>query len=291
MGAEFIVTTDSGCDLSIEYCSSREIIPYVMDFVLNGQTYPDTMHHEDLRKFYEGMKAGDVPKTSQITPYQYCEFWKPLLSRGLPIVHIALGSGISGTCANGVQAAELLKEEYPESRIFVVDSTLASVGYGMLAIMAADMRDAGKSAEETVAYLNSVKSKINTYYTTGDLTYLYRSGRVSKAGMVVAHTLNIWPILNLDLDGHLIVQAKERGKKRTLERIEKTVSELCVNPEKQTLYICHSDIPQEAQEFGNALKEKFGFADVFYTYIGTTIGSNCGPGLMAAFFIGKERTN
>lgn len=74
--------------------------------------------------------------------------------------------------------------------------------------------------------LEKVKSNINTYYTTGDLTYLYRSGRVSRTGMVIAHALNIWPILNLDLDGHLIVQAKERGKKKTIERIHKIISEL-----------------------------------------------------------------
>lgn len=94
--------------------------------------------------------------------------------------------------------------------------------------------------------LEKVKSNINTYYTTGDLTYLYRSGRVSRTGMVIAHALNIWPILNLDLDGHLIVQAKERGKKKTIERIHKIISELCVDPEDQTLYICHSDIAEEA---------------------------------------------
>ena len=109
--------------------------------------------------------------------------------------------------------------------------------------------------------------------------------------MVVAHALNIWPILNLDLDGHLIVQAKERGKKKTIERIHKIISELCVDPEDQTLYICHSDIAEEAEQFGEDIKKEFGFRDVFYTYIGTTIGSNCGPGLMAAFFVGKKRTN
>ena len=117
------------------------------------------------------------------------------------------------------------------------------------------------------------------------------NGRVSRTGMVIAHALNIWPILNLDLDGHLIVQAKERGKKKTIERIHRIISELCVDPEDQTLYICHSDIAEEAEQFGEDIKKEFGFRDVFYTYIGTTIGSNCGPGLMAAFFVGKKRTN
>ncbi len=285
----FIVTTDSGCDLSIERCRERGIHPVAMNYSLNGENMRDTMETKDLKEFYDGMRNGDVPQTSQITPHQYTEFWTPLLKHCLPIIHISLGGSISGTYANGVMAAKMLKEEYPDSDIRVIDSTLASVGYGMLAEKAADMRDEGKSIDECEKKLNELKERINTCYTTGDLTYLYRSGRVSKTGMVIAHTLNIWPILKLDLEGHLIVQSKERGKKNTVSRIHDIIGELCENPEEQTLVICHSDIPEEAKCFGEGIKEKFGFKDVIYTYIGTTIGSNCGPGLVAAFFIGKKR--
>ena len=287
----FIVTTDSGCDLPLSFCSSRVIIPLKMNYAIGDKNYTDTMDPKDLKSFYDGMRAGDVPKTSQVTPYQFTEFWMPLLEKKQPIIHIALGSGISGTWANAVSAADMLMKENPGADIRIIDSTLASVGYGMLAILAADLRDCGSNADECQMQLEKVKSNINTYYTTGDLTYLYRSGRVSRTGMVIAHALNIWPILNLDLDGHLIVQAKERGKKKTIERIHRIISELCVDPEDQTLYICHSDIAEEAEQFGEDIKKEFGFRDVFYTYIGTTIGSNCGPGLMAAFFVGKKRTN
>lgn len=287
---KFIVTTDSGCDLSGEYCESLGIVPLKMCWTAGEENITDTMVPTELEAFYDGMRSGTEPKTSQVTPYQYIEFWTPLLERKLPIVHIALGSAISGTYANGVKAAEMMREEHPDCVIHVVDSTLASVGYGMLAINAAKMRDEGFTPEQCVAELERTKASVNTIYTTGDLTYLYRSGRVSRTGMVVAHALNIWPILRLNIEGTLLVTAKERGKKHTLDRINKIIEEAVLEPEKQTLYICHSDIPEEAHEFGESLKELFGFKDVFYTYIGTTIGSNCGPGLMAAFFTGKDRT-
>ena len=287
---KFIVTTDSGCDLSGAFCAQRGIIPCKMSYTVDGQCLGDTMDPADLHRFYERMRAGAAPKTSQLTPYDYIEFWRPLLGMKKPIVHIALGSGISGTWANGVAAAKMLAEEEPGADVRVIDSTLASVGYGMLAIMATDMRDAGQNADECVERIEAVKANVNTYYTTGDLTYLYRSGRVSRTGMVVAHALNIHPILNLDLEGHLIVQAKERGKKNTIAHIHRIIEEKCPAPQEQTLYICHSDIRGQAEEFGEEIREKFGFKDVFYTYIGTTIGSNCGPGLMAAFFVGNKRT-
>ena len=134
----FIVTTDSGCDLPLSFCSSRGIIPLKMNYAIGDKNYTDTMDPKDLKSFYDGMRSGDTPKTSQVTPYQFTEFWTPLLEKKQPIIHIALGSGISGTWANAVSAADMLMQDHPDADIRVIDSTLASVGYGMLAILAAD---------------------------------------------------------------------------------------------------------------------------------------------------------
>ena len=287
---KFIVATDSGCDLPYSELEKRDIIPLRICYELDGTVHADTMLHADCISFYQAMRNGAAPKTSQLNTMEFVDFWKPLLEKGLPIVHICLGSGISGTYSNGLAAVELIKQENPEAEIFLIDSTLASVGYGMLALQAADMRDAGAEAADCVAWIEAHKAEINTYYTTSDLTYLYRSGRVSRTGMVIAHALGINPILNLDLEGHLLVQEKTRGKNATIRRIHEIIRELAVSPETQTLYICHSDIPDEAREFGEGIREEFGFRDVYYTYIGTTIGAHAGPGLKAAFFYGKPRT-
>lgn len=288
---QFRVTTDSGCDLPMSLCKEKGILPLQLQYTIDETAYTDTMEPEDCRRFYRQMREGKLPRTSQINPEQFLDFWTHLFAvSDLPIVHICMGSGISGTYQNGLLALELLKARKPEAKVLLIDSTLASVGYGMLALKAAALRDEGLSPEDCAKWLDARKIEINTYYTTGDLTYLYRSGRVSRAGMAVAHALNIWPILNLDRGGHLIVQEKARGKRRTVQRIHKIIDELCVDPAGQTLFICHSDIEDEAREFGEELKETFGFRDVYYTYIGCTIGTHAGPGLMAAFFFGKPRT-
>lgn len=286
----FCVATDSGCDLPLSKCEERGIYTLKLEYRFGEELINDSMLHEDCHKFYDRMRSGEVPKTSQVNIMQYLDCWKEIAPLGLPIVHICLGSGISGSYANGLLAIEDFHEEYPDIPVYLVDSTLASVGYGVLSLIAADMRDDGKTAEETAAYLNEIKGNMQPYYTTDDLTYLYRSGRVSKTGMVVAHALNINPILNLDLEGHLQVIEKMRGQKNTIKRIHKIIEDTVLEADKQTLYICHSDIPEKAKAFGDEIKEMFGFKDVYYTYIGPTIGSHCGPGLMAAFYFGKKRT-
>ncbi|MGI5850325.1 MAG: DegV family protein [Christensenellales bacterium] len=286
----FIITTDSGCDLPMSICVERAIIPLQLKYVIEDKIFTDSMHHENCREFYDKMRRGAVPKTSQVNVFEFVDFWKTLLPKGLPIVHISLGSGISGTYANGLLARDILIKEHPDAKIFVVDSTLASVGYGMLALKAADMRDQGISPKDCVEWLEAHKVEINTYYTTSDLTYLCRSGRVSRVGAMVGTMFKINPILNLDKEGHLIVQEKIRGEKATIKRIYAIIKDLAVNPENQTLYICHSDIIDKAKSFGDKLCQYLGFRDVYYTYIGPTIGSHSGPGLMAAFFFGKPRT-
>jgi len=261
-----------------------------MPYYIEEETFQDTMNHEDFKSFYDRIRDGAIPRTSQINVYEFVAFWESLLDLQLPIVHICLGSGISGTYSNGLQAVEIMKEKYPNQEIYLVDSTLASVGYGMLAIKAAEMRDQGKTAQECIEWLEKHKIEINTYYTTDNLEYLYKSGRVSHAGAIIGTALKINPILNLNKEGKLLVQEKKRGRKATIRRIHDIIRELVVNPQEQTLYICHSDILEEAKDFGEGLKQDLGFKDVYYTYIGPTIGTHAGPGLMAAFFYGKPRT-
>lgn len=286
----FIVTTDSGCDLPMSLLQEHGILPFLLGYEIDGVVFKDTMLHRDCHDFYEKMRAGAVPKTSQINVFQFIEFWRPLLKQDLPIIHISLGSGVSGTWHNGMEAAEILMKEIPGAEIHVIDSTLCSTGYGMLALKAAEIRDAGKTAAECVEWLERHKINVNTWYTTDELLYLRRSGRCSRASAVIGTALKICPILDLDAKGHLIVQERVRGLNRTIDRIRQIIGETVVDAANQTLYICHSDIPDQARAFGDGLQKTFGFRDVYYTYIGTIIGSNCGPGLMAAFYFGTPRT-
>lgn len=288
---KFCVASDSGCDLPDEYCKKRGICCYRMKYTVGTEKYEDRMAADDCRAFYDRMRAGAVPRTSQMAPSEFVGFWDMLYKTyGLPILHIALGSGISGTYSNAVIAKEVFLEKNPGAKLFVVDSTLASIGYGMLCVWAADLRDEGKLPEECEEFLNARKLYVNTYYTTDDLQYLYRSGRVSKTGMAVATALNINPILNLDDGGHLIVREKIRGRSRALARISDIVGQLVTDPERQTVYLCHSDCDRnEVESFSRKLIGRFGFRDSFVSYIGPTIGSHCGPGLLAAFFVGKAR--
>ncbi len=285
----FILTTDSSSDLSLQICKEKNIIPLMMTYTVNGEEIKDTMEETDIIAFYNKMRAGKETKTSQINAMEYVDFWTPLLSEGKPILHIALGSAISGTYENGVRAKNMILETNPDAEIYIVDSISASLGLGMLSILASDMRTEGKTAKECAQWLEENKHKAHAYYTTADLTYLHRGGRVSKTSKNVAHLLGIQPILNLAPDGKLQVFEKVRGDKATLKRFCEIAKNLAVDAQNQTLYISHADNIEKARLYGERLKEELGFKDVCYTYIGSTIGSHTGPALISVFFLGTER--
>ena len=284
------ITADSGCDLSLEKCMELDVLPYKMPFTMDGQPMVDGMTEESFKEFYRLMRAGGVAKTSQINPGEFLDFWRPMAEQGRNVLHISLAAAISGSCDNARSAAAQLMEEFPGWTCRVVDSANASAGFGLLVLRAVENRDKGMDIEANAADLESIHHEVNSIFTTNDLTYLYRGGRVSKTAAAFGTALKIVPILHLDYEGHLEVWQKVRGDKQCFKKLIQDVKDLVIDAQNQTLIISEADAPEKAREFGEALMRECGFKDIFYTHIGPIIGAHTGPGLISVFFVGKTRT-
>lgn len=287
--SSYIISTDSGCDLTLAAAQKLDVHVLPMQYEIDGETFTETMHQEDLAAFYEKMVQAKEVHTTAINIKDYINFWTPLLRTGLPIVHIAMGSGISSSYQNAVSARSILCEAYPDAQIYVVDSLGACMSYGILVIEAARLRENGASPAECVEAIERYRHGCNALYTTGDLEYLCRGGRVSRAGLIVSKTLNIWPVLNLNDKGELRAIDKCRGRARAFKRVSDLTRELVIKPEEQTLYVCHSNAPEAAAAYAEAICAQSPFRDVSITQIGTTIGAHTGPGLVTCFFYGQDR--
>ena len=286
---KYRITADSGCDLSLELCESLGVLPYKMLFTMDGELMTDGMTEDSFRRFYDMMRAGGVAKTSQINPGEFIDFWRPLAEAGEDVLHVSLAAAISGSCDNARSAAETLMAEHPGWHCRVVDSTNASAGFGLMVLRAVENRDSGLGLDENALELVGVAHNVNSIFTTNDLTYLYRGGRVSRTAAAFGTALNIVPIMHLDYEGHLEVWQKVRGDRQCFKKLIQDVKELVVDAASQTLIISEADAPEKAREYGDALKAECGFKDVFYTHIGPIIGAHTGPGLISVFFVGKER--
>lgn len=294
MTEQFTLSCESTVDLPYAYVNSRNIPVLFYSYSIDGQEYLDDMgrNPEALPKFYRFLEEGKIPSTSQINVFRYKEFFEEILQKG-DLLHISFGSGMTPSVSNAVTAAEMLKEEYPDRKIVVIDSLCSSSGYGLLVDEAADMRDRGCTMEEVVQWVMENRQKVHHQFYSTDLKYYRRSGRMSGAAATVGAILSICPIMRLDDGGHIIAYDKVRGKKKAIERTIQVMEEHAQNGLQYSgkCWICHSNCLAEAEETKEAIQRRFPNikGDIRICDIGTIIASHCGPGTVAIFFFGDDR--
>lgn len=284
------IVTDSSCDLGINFIEENniELIPLLLN--LDGETLKDDLGKSlGYREFYEKLRVGSMPSTSQINIYTFEEKFKELLDKGYEILYIGLSSALSGTFNSANMARNNILEENPNAKIAVVDSISVSMGLGMLIKKACKMIEEGKMLEDIVQWIEENKNKVIHAILVDDLKHLKRGGRVSASTAAVGSILNIKPLLKLNNSGAVEASEKIKGKKKGLKRLASIIKENAINIENEILYIMHGDVLEEAQYLKEIILQELNFKDVKVEYIGTVIGTHGGPGTIATVFWGNER--
>lgn len=288
MGIKII--TDSACDLTRDYIKNNNIGLLSLILNLNGQAIKDDLGETlSYKDFYNKMREGATPTTSQINAHEFEEEFIKYIKNGDSIIYISLSSSLSGTFNSANIAKNNLMNEYPNANIYLVDSLSVSVGQGLLVAKACEMRDSGIGAEEIVNWLEENKRKVIHSILIDDLNHLKRCGRISGATAAIGGLLNIKPTLFLDDEGKLIQGEKIKGKKKALRFLVNEVREKAVDTENEILYICHGDCLEEAETLRDMILEEVKFKNVIINYVGNVVGAHAGPGVLAAVFLGSNR--
>ena len=218
--SQFVITCCSTADRSREFFEKRKI-PYVcFHYYIGEKEFLDDLGKTiSFEQFYENMKNGAMPKTSQVNVTEFIAFWEPMLLEGKDILHVTLSSGISGAYNSAVIARGELMERYPERTIRVVDSLVSSSGYGLFVEYLADMRDSGKSLEEIYQWAQENRLYMHAWFFSTDLTSYKRGGRISATSALIGTVLGICPLLNMNNIGKLIPRKKVRTKKKVIREL------------------------------------------------------------------------
>lgn len=287
----FIITTDTTSDLPADYVNEHHIGMLSLSYTINDSTY--TWENPlPVKDFYDCMREGSLPTTSQANPSEAAALFEKLLTeQNADILHIAFSSGLSGSYNSARIAASELQEKYPDRRIIVIDSLCASLGEGLLVHKAVTMQEQGHTLTETADWLDENKLHLVHNFTVNDLFHLYRGGRVSKTAAFVGTMISLKPILHVDNEGHLIPLSKVRGRKKSLialvDAMEKQLGSW--RDQNDIVFISHGDCIEDAQFVANRIKEQFGYDSFLINYVGPTIGAHTGPGVVALFYMGDYR--
>ncbi|WP_102400450.1 DegV family protein [Haloimpatiens massiliensis] len=289
---DFVIVTDSCCDLPEEYIKNNNI-PYVpLTYRFKGREYLDDFGASlNYKEFYQGMKSGEIPQTSQANPDAFYKVFEEILREGKDIIYVGVSSGLSGTHNSSNIAKEMLEDEYKDAKIAIIDVLTASLGQGLMVIKAMEMRKKGDSFEQIVNYLEENKMNLNTYITVNDLNHLKRGGRISSAAALFGTVLHIKPVLTLNNEGRVIPVIKVKGRKNAIGKLAEFVHNKLENSEEQIITICHGDAQSEAERLKELILKEFKVKEVIINHIGPVVGTFGGPGALAVFFIGKHRQN
>lgn len=292
---KYILSCCSTADLPADHFTRRGISYACFHYELDGQEYLDDLGRSmSFEHFYKAMADGAETRTSQINVAEFTEYFEPFLKVGKDILHLSLSSGISGVINSAMAAREALAEKYPDRTIYILDSLAASSGFGLLMDKLADLRDEGMSIEDLYQWALDNRLCLNHWFFSTDLTFYIKGGRISKTSGMVGNMLNICPLLNVDHMGRLIPRYKIRTKRKVIHAIVDKMEE-CIEEGRAyngKCYISHSACYADARLVADLIEERFPHLDgrVMITSIGTTIGAHTGPGTVAVFFWGKERT-
>ena len=285
---DFIIITDSSADLPKSVASEMGItvIPLEVNIDGIGTKYNDEI---DIKEFYGWLRDKKSAKTSAVNMDKFIEVFEKFVADGKDVLYIGFSSGLSATFMAGKNAAEELSEKYPDRKVIAVDSLCASLGQGLLVKHAVDKKNSGATIEEVAQFIENNKLNLCHWFTVEDLFFLKRGGRVSAATAVMGTVLQIKPVMHVDDAGKLINVEKARGRATAINSLFAKMKETAIDPEKQTIYISHSDCYDDAKKLADMVTAEFGITDILISEVGPVIGAHSGPGTLALFFLGSKR--
>lgn len=278
------IFADSTCDLSEELIEKYQITVIPLCIILDDKSYYDKVELTPEEIFRWADEKKTTPKTAAVS-FEYAEkLLAPCLEAGDDVIFFGISEEMSTTC----NVMRLVGQDYPNGRLFVVDSRNLSTGIGLQVLRAAELAEQGFSAEEIVSAVEQEREKVRASFVVDTLTYLARGGRCSGATALVATTLKLHPCIQV-VEGKMIVGKKYHGSvEKALLRYEKDLEEELLRADPRRVFITHSGTaPEVVATIRKRLEELTYFQEIHETIAGGVISSHCGPGTLGILFYEK----
>ena len=284
------IMTDSASDIS--YADEREynisVIPFPI--TLGDKTYTSRVDFDNQQFFDLMAQYDEIPKTAQITPFQFQEIYLQQARAGVTdLVLVLINSKGSSTYDNSVQAIELFYEEYPEYRDVLHIHSFDGMGYNALygspVVHAAKMCAEGASLEEILNYLTDILPRRQIYFGIYDLKYAAKSGRIPTAAAFLGTALNMKPVMNI-FDRSITTAAKCRGERKLVEKVaEMSIAAMEPGSPYEIVYGSESSCLEELRRL---MVQQLGYEPAAVYQIGAAVAANSGPRVVGAAFTRKK---
>ncbi len=282
-----VLFTDTDTDITPEMAREYGYRLISMPYSLDGKTvYPYVDFEKfDAEAFYQKMREGAMPTTSAISVQQYLDYFEPVFANGDDIFYVHFSANMTNTFDFMNQAVAQLKEKYPERKFYELDTmgiTLVSLN---IVLAVGDMFKAGATPEEVLEWGKEGVYQYACYFTADDLKFFHRSGRVSGLSATMGTLLGIRPIISIGAEGTMGSVGKEKGRRKTIDRLAQYVADLGDDVKNHRVLIGQCGNMELAHELEAAIKAKLGDdLQAIFIDVNPTAGSHCGPDTVGVSF-------
>ncbi len=286
-----VIIPDVTCDLSAELREYFGLEDYVQGYVhINDRSLRTRLDWEIISReeFYKTLaNQKNSVSSAAASPEEYYQIFKGYAEQGCDILSMSISSKISATYNIAASAAERIRNEFPDCRIYCLDTKRMSGSFGLLVAYACELRAQGKSFDELVAWLEENKHRVHQMGPIDDLTYVARRGQISKGKAVMGNLVGIKPMGDSNADGYVTVLTKVKGIKPALDATAAYVARMATDLQDQYLFIMHSDREKYAMALKERLEEVAPCKKIFVSDVFAGCGTNIGAGMIGVYFLGE----
>ncbi|HWI60304.1 MAG TPA: DegV family protein [Symbiobacteriaceae bacterium] len=278
MGVRIVTDSTADLPLSLRQELGIEMVPLTVHF--GPETFLDAVEM-DSQAFWAKLRTSPHhPKTAQPSPGDFLKAYQEAGKNGDEIVSIHISAKLSGTMSSGQIAAQML----PDLKIHHIDTRSATWGLGMMAIEAARLAKAGKSASAIISAVEAIAERMHIFFTLDTLDFLQKNGRIGKAQALLGGLLGIRAVLQVDREGLVAPADKVRGKSKVIPRALELMQERVPAGRRIKLAVLHSTAPEEALQWLEAVKGIYTIDEHWVGDLGPVIATNTGPGTVGVCF-------
>lgn len=290
--ADYQIFSDGACDIEFEKAAELNIqlIPFYVS--IDHENYYKEILEISLDDYFHFMtEEKGYPKTSLPAIQDYIDAFTPALEAGKDVLCLTMTRSLTASQESAMTAKAMLEEDFPDRRIEVINSWVATGAQALLLMEMARMQKNGKSIDDVLAYVEKARVDARIHFMVGDLSYLEVGGRIGKLATLSGGLLKIKPIIILK-DGEIGVGGVCRARKKGLSQIAAvTTKHFKETGEDPSHYIATpgtNTIWDDMDTYYEMMKEAAPGMEYLPPFqIGATISSHTGPGTTGFCFVKK----
>ena len=288
---------DTDCDVDLKTAKEYGLELISMPYTVDGKLVCPYEDYEefDSKEFYDmlrqrAVQGGELPTTSSVNAERYKQYFEPFFAQGDEILYVHFSEAMSQTFENMRAAVAELKEKYPDAVFREYDTkAITALGY-TLAIEAAELYKAGKSADEIIAHLDKERDHFTIYFFADNLKFFKRSGRVGGLAATMGTLLGVRPLIHINEEGQMLSIGKERGRANAIDALLRYADELGDDVAGHRIVIAHTGALEIVEQVEEMVREKYGpDVEIIKFPVNPTAGAHCGPDSVGLCFHSKRR--